>query len=160
VILLEDFAALLGLVFAFVAVGLALITENLYFDVLGTGLIGVLLVVVAVVLAVETKSLLIGEAAGHDAQSRIVAALTGTAGVGRIIHMKTLHLGPEELLVAAKIGVDAGSTADRVAAAIDAAEHAIRQAEPTAQVIYLEPDIYRADHQPADRPEKPAAPSH
>jgi cation diffusion facilitator family transporter len=160
VILLEDFAALLGLVFAFVAVGLALITENLYFDVLGTGLIGVLLVVVAVVLAVETKSLLIGEAAGHDAQSRIVAALTGTAGVGRIIHMKTLHLGPEELLVAVKIGVDAESTAEQVAAAIDAAEHAIRQAEPTAQVIYLEPDIYRADHQPADRPEKPAAPSH
>jgi cation diffusion facilitator family transporter len=160
VILLEDFAALLGLVFAFLAVGLSLVTENLYFDAFGTGLIGVLLVMVAVVLAVETKSLLIGEAAGHVAQDRIAAALKGTAGIERIIHMKTLHLGPEELLVAAKIGVDAGSTAEQVAAVIDAAEKAIRLAEPTGQVIYLEPDIYRADYQPGERPEPPAPPSH
>ena len=160
VILLEDLAALFGLVFAFGAVSLSLITENLYFDVVGTGLIGVLLVTVAIVLAIETKSLLLGESAGLGAQQRIVAALSGTAGIDRIIHMKTLHLGPEELLVAAKVGVTSSVTAQEVAAAIDAAEAAIRAAEPTAQVIYLEPDIYRSDYEPAERPEVPSAPGH
>ena len=82
---------------------LTLITDNHYFDVAGTAMIGLLLVVVAIVLAVETKSLLLGEAATPDAQQRIEAALDATPGVERIIHMKTLHLGPEELLVGAKI---------------------------------------------------------
>jgi len=160
VILLEDLAALLGLAFAFLGVGLMLLTGNQYFDVAGTALIGILLVVVAVTLAIETKSLLLGESASPEAQDHIRSALEATEGLDRIIHMKTLHLGPEELLVAAKVGVPPGSTADQVAAAIDAAEHAIRHAEPTAQVIYLEPDIYRAGYVPAERPEKPAAPSH
>jgi cation diffusion facilitator family transporter len=160
VILLEDMAALLGLVFAFAAVGLALVTENLYFDVAGTGLIGVLLVVVAIVLAIETKSLLIGESATPAAQQRIRDALTASAGVERIIHLKTLHLGPEELLVAAKIAVPPGATSTQVAAAIDGCEAAIRAAEPTAREIYLEPDIFDADHQPAARPEPPASAGH
>ena len=160
VILLEDLAALLGLVFAFVAVSVTILTENLYFDVAGTGMIGVLLVVVAVTLAIETKSLLLGEAAAPDARRKIEAALEDTRLFDRIIHMKTLHLGPEELLVAAKIGVREGSTAEEIASAIDDAEAAVRRAEPTAQVIYLEPDIYRSDHVPADRPEPPAPAGH
>jgi len=160
VILLEDFAALIGLAFAFAAVVLSLITENLYFDVVGTALIGLLLVAVAVVLGLETKSLLLGESASVPAQRRIAEALESTAGVDRIIHMKTLHLGPEELLVAAKIGVPSGATSGEVAEAIDHAEVAIRAAEPTAQVIYLEPDIYRADYVPAERPEPPAPAGH
>ena len=143
VILLEDLAALLGLVFALFAVSLSLITENYYFDVAGTAMIGILLVVVAIVLAIETKSLLLGEAATPDAQQRIEAALDATPGVERIIHMKTLHLGPEELLVGAKIAVSASDTAAQVAASIDAAEEAVRAAEPQATVIYLEPDIER-----------------
>jgi cation diffusion facilitator family transporter len=160
VILLEDFAALLGLALAFVAVSLTLMTGNQYFDVAGTALIGTLLVAVAVTLAIETKSLLLGESASIEAQQRIAAAITGTAGVDRIIHMKTLHLGPEELLVAAKIGVPHGAEADAVAGAIDAAEVAIRAAEPTAQQIYLEPDIFRADYVPADRPAPPEPAGH
>jgi cation diffusion facilitator family transporter len=160
VILLEDLAALLGLLFAFLAVALALITENLYWDVAGTALIGVLLVMVAITLAIETKSLLLGEAASPEAQGRIAAALVGVPGVDRVIHMKTLHLGPEELLVAAKIGVQATAGAQEIAAAIDTAEKSIRAAEPTAQVIYLEPDIYRADYVPAERPEPPAPAGH
>ncbi|GCD91643.1 cation diffusion facilitator family transporter [Nocardioides sp. LS1] len=160
VILLEDLAALLGLVFALVGVGLSLITGNEYWDAAGTALIGLLLVVVAVVLAVETKSLLLGESAGAGAQLRIVAALESTPGVERIIHMKTMHLGPEELLVAAKIGVPRGVTSEQVAASIDAAEVAIRGAEASAQVIYLEPDIYLEDHVPAERPEPPAPAGH
>ena len=160
VILLEDFAALIGLALAFAAVVLSLVTENLYFDAVGTALIGLLLVAVAVVLGLETKSLLLGESASLLAQRRIADALAGTAGVERIIHMKTLHLGPEELLVAAKIGVPAGASSGEVAEAIDHAEVAIRAAEPTAQVIYLEPDIYRADYVPAERPEPPAPAGH
>jgi len=160
VILLEDLAALLGLVFAFVAVGLALITENLYFDVAGTGLIGVLLVLVAITLAIETKSLLLGESASADAQQRIKAALTSTDGIERMIHLKTLHLGPEELLVATKVGVRRDAAAADVAAAIDAAERAIREAEPTAQVIYIEPDIYAEGHVPDPRPQPPAPAGH
>ena len=160
VILLEDLAALLGLVFALLAVSLSLATDNYYFDVAGTAMIGILLVAVATILALETKSLLLGEAASPEAQDRIVSALAGAPGVERIIHMKTLHLGPEELLVAAKIGIAEGSTSEQVASAIDAAEKAVREAEPTASSIYLEPDIYRADYQRAERPASPAAPTH
>jgi cation diffusion facilitator family transporter len=160
VILLEDFAALIGLGFAFVAVVLSLVTENLYYDVVGTALIGLLLVAVAVVLGLETKSLLLGESASVPAQRRIADALESTAGVERIIHMKTMHLGPEELLVAAKIAVPSGATSEQVAEVIDRAEVAVRATEPTAQVIYLEPDIYRSDYVPAERPEPPAPAGH
>jgi cation diffusion facilitator family transporter len=143
VILLEDFAALVGLVAAFVAVGLSLLTENAYFDVAGTAFIGTLLIVVAAVLAVEVKSLLVGEAATPTAVARIRAALTSTDGVDRVIYLKTLHIAPEELLVACKIGVLPDATAADVAAAIDAAERRIRAAEPMATQVFLEPDIYR-----------------
>jgi len=160
VILLEDLAALLGLVFALVGVGMTLITEDQYWDVAGTAMIGLLLVTVAIVLAIETKSLLLGESASLEAQERIAAAISGTSGIEQLIHMKTLHLGPEELLVAAKVGVSRGSTAEQVASAIDEAETAIRTAEPIARAIYLEPDIHRADYVPAERPEAPAPTSH
>ena len=160
VILLEDVAALTVLLFALLAVSLSLITGTDYFDVAGTAMIGLLLVVVAVVLALETKSLLLGESATPAAQARIRAALSDTPGVERIIHMKTLHLGPEELLVAAKIGVGAMTSAEEVALAIDRAERAIRAAEPIAGAIYLEPDVFRSDYRPDARPEPPPPPGH
>lgn len=160
IILLEDFAALLGLLFALFGVALTLITGNGYFDAVGTAMIGLLLVAVAVTLAVETKSLLLGEAASPESLSRIERALAGAPGVERIIHMKTLHLGPEEVLVAAKIGVRGSETAQQVADTIDRAEVAIREAVPMVTALYLEPDIYHEDYQPAARPERPAAPSH
>src|SRR3954467_3917290 len=141
VILLEDFAALCGLAFALLGVGLALLTDNLWFDVAGTALIGLLLIAVAVVLGIETKSLLIGESASAAAEQRISSALEGTDGIERIVHLKTMHLGPDELLVAAKIGVLAADTAPDVAEAIGAAHASIRAAEPTARVIYLEPEV-------------------
>ena len=143
VILLEDFAALAGLTFALFGVGLTLITKEPIFDVIGTGLIGLLLVAVAVILAIETKSLLLGESASIDAQARIRAAIEGTDGIDSVIHMKTMHLGPDELLVAVKIAVPGSETAAEVARAIDAAEVAIRDVEPTARAIYLEPDLRR-----------------
>ena len=141
VVLLEDFAALIGLVLALFGVGLTLITDNGVWDGIGTIAIGVLLVAVAVVLAVETKSLLLGEGATPEAVARITAALVADPSVQRVIHMKTMHLGPDELLVAAKIAVAPTDSAAEVARAIDAAEARIRAAEPVARMIYLEPDI-------------------
>jgi cation diffusion facilitator family transporter len=152
VVLLEDFAALIGLVLALFGVGLTLLTDDGVWDGIGTIGIGVLLVGVAVVLAVETKSLLLGEAATPDVVRRIEAALVADPSVRRVIHMKTLHLGPEELLVAAKIAVAPTDSAAEVAAAIDAAEARVRDAEPVARVIYLEPDIERS---PAAAPAAP-----
>jgi cation diffusion facilitator family transporter len=144
VVLLEDFGALVGLVLALFGVGLTLITGNGVWDGLGTLAIGALLVLIAIVLAVETKSLLLGESATDDQVDAIHAALTGTDGLNHVIHMRTMHLGPEELLVGAKVAVPPEATAVQVAAAIDDAEARIRGAVPIARVIYLEPDIERA----------------
>ncbi|MFC4327818.1 cation diffusion facilitator family transporter [Streptomyces andamanensis] len=144
VVLLEDFGALIGLVLALGGVGLALLTGNGVWDGVGTVCIGVLLVLIALVLAAETKSLLLGEAAGTDVIEQIKDATVDGDTVTGIIHMRTLHLGPEELLVAAKIAVQHDDTATEVAAAIDAAESRIRAAVPIARVIYLEPDVYSA----------------
>ncbi|ANZ18342.1 cation diffusion facilitator family transporter [Streptomyces noursei] len=142
VVLLEDFGALIGLVLALAGVGLTLATGSGVWDGIGTMAIGALLVLIALVLAAETKSLLLGEAAGPDQVAKIRAALVDGDVVTRVIHMRTLHLGPEELLVAAKIAVQHDGTAAEVARAIDAAEARIREAVPIARVIYLEPDIY------------------
>jgi cation diffusion facilitator family transporter len=142
VVLLEDAAALIGLVLALFGVGMTLITDDGRWDALGTGLIGALLVAVAAILAVEMNSLLIGEAAGVDEVAAIEGALVGGV-VQRVIHMKTLHLGPEELLVAAKLAVGPQEKAVDIAEAIDAAERRVRAAVPIARQIYLEPDIDR-----------------
>ncbi|MFI6423292.1 cation diffusion facilitator family transporter [Streptomyces sp. NPDC050842] len=142
VVLLEDLGALVGLVLALAGVGLALGTGNGVWDGIGTLCIGVLLIVIAIVLAAETKSLLLGESAGVDDVQKIEAAVVDGDTVTRLIHMRTLHLGPEELLVAAKIAVRHDETATEVANAINAAEERIRAAVPIARVIYLEPDIF------------------
>jgi divalent metal cation (Fe/Co/Zn/Cd) transporter len=151
VVLLEDFGALIGLVLAMFGVGLTLITQDGRWDAAGTAAIGVLLVLIAAVLAVETKSLLLGESATGADVARIEAALVGE-GVPSVIHLRTMHLGPDELLVGAKIEVAATESAAEVAAAIDAAERRVRAAVPIATVIYLEPDLRRlpgADSDPA-----------
>jgi cation diffusion facilitator family transporter len=142
VILLEDLGALIGLMFALIGVGMALITDNAYWDVAGTAAIGILLVVIAVILAIEMSSLLIGEGASEETVQAIETALNSDGG-GPLIHLRTLYVGPEELLVAAKIGVDAAQSGDEIARVIDAAEERIRAVAPQATSIYLEPDIYR-----------------
>jgi cation diffusion facilitator family transporter len=144
VVLLEDTGALLGLSFALVGVGLAEITGNPRFDAVGSMAIGILLGFIAFVLAVEMKSLLIGEAAAPAVQSRICAALEATEGIGRVIHLRTEHLGPEELLVVAKIAVDPDMPVRETAQLIDRAEVAVRSEVPEARLIYLEPDVDRA----------------
>jgi cation diffusion facilitator family transporter len=143
VVLLEDSAALAGLVFALIGVGLAALTGNGRWDGVGTLAIGVLLVAVAVTLAIETKSLLIGESAGDDVEQAIIDALLAGPEVERVIHLRTLHLGPDEILVAAKIAVAHDNTATMVAKGIDAAERRVRAAVRLGAVIYLEPDLDR-----------------
>ena len=150
VILLEDTGALLGLVFALVGITLAVVTGNGAFDGIGAMAVGTLLVVIAIFLAMEMTSMLTGEAALPEEDAAITAAIESTDGVERVIHQRTLHIGPDELLVAAKIAVPATATAAAVADVIDAAELQIRTAVPDKTcVIYLEPDLYEADHRSA-----------
>ncbi|EKX61158.1 cation diffusion facilitator family transporter [Streptomyces ipomoeae] len=157
VVLLEDLGALVGLVLALGGVGLALLTGDGIWDGIGTLCIGVLLILIAIVLAAETKSLLLGESAGAEEVEKIAKAVVDGDTVTRLIHMRTLHLGPEELLVAAKIAVQHDDTATEVANAINAAEARIREAVPIARVIYLEPDIY-SEAEAAKGPDAEATP--
>lgn len=147
VILLEDLGALIGLVLALFGVSLTLLTGNGVFDALGTACIGVLLVLIAIVLALETKSLLLGESATVEHVNAISEAITHTGE--RLIHLKTLHLGPEEILVAAKVSVPESSTGEQIAESINATETRIRAAVPLKCVIYIEPDIFVANPNPA-----------
>ena len=142
VVLLEDFGALVGLVIAFVALLLAWHVDPV-FDGIGTLAIGTLLGVIAVVLAIEMKSLLIGEGASDADLEKIVGAIVGTPVVQGLIHLRTEHLGPEEILVAAKIALEADLDLVEVARGIDEVERNIRAVVPEARLIYLEPDLYR-----------------
>lgn len=142
VVLLEDIAALIGLVLALFGVGLSIITGNTLFDALGTLAIGVLLVLVAIVLGIETKSLLVGEGATEEDTIAIRDAINADESVESLIHMKTLYLGPDELMVGAKIAFAGSTLMTDVAAGINSVEARIREAVPAARVIYLEPDIY------------------
>ena len=146
VLLLEDTAALLGLVMAFFGVGLTALTGNSAWDAVGTIGIGVLLIVVAVILGAETKSLLVGEGATLEDVQAIEAAIVLGEGPGTIIHLKTLYLGPDELLVGAKLAFPAEMRFSEVATAIDTIEARIRSAVPSARVIYIEPDVARVEH--------------
>jgi len=151
VILLEDLAALFGLVFALFGVSMTLASGNGIWDAVGTALIGTLLVTVAIVLSIEMKSLLLGEAATVEQVMAIKAALEGDeeSAVERVIHLRTMHLGPEELLVGAKLAVGRLEHGHQIATAIDAAEQRAREAVPGLRlVMYLEPDIDRGDSGP------------
>ncbi|HEY7051651.1 MAG TPA: cation diffusion facilitator family transporter [Mycobacterium sp.] len=144
VVLLEDTGALVGLVFALIGVGMTVITGNAVWDGVGTVGIGVLLGVIAIVLMVEMQSLLIGEGATGAQERAIRQALDSTPHVQRVIHLRTQYLGPEEMLVAAKIALTPGSDLATIARAIDEAEARMRDAVPAARVIYLEPDLDRS----------------
>jgi cation diffusion facilitator family transporter len=142
VLLLEDTAALTGLVLAFLGVLLTVITGNSLFDALGTLAIGVLLILVAIVLGIETKSLLVGEGASAEDTAAIRTAIMAGPEALQIIHMKTLYLGPEELLVGVKVAVDGKQLLADVASSINAVEKRVRKAVPIARVIYVEPDVW------------------
>jgi cation diffusion facilitator family transporter len=143
VVLLEDTAALIGLALAFTGVGLAVLTHDGRWDGAGSLAIGLLLGAAATILAVEMKSLLIGESASTEVQRRIVAALEEGPEIAQVIHMRTVHISPDSILVAAKVAVPEGDSAAQITAGIDTAERRVRTAVPIATTIYLEPDIYR-----------------
>ncbi len=143
VVLLEDTGALIGLVFALVGVSMATITGDGRWDGLGAMAVGTLLVVIAVFLAFEMSSMLVGESALPEQEQAIRVALDSTQSIDRVIHLKTLHVGPDELLVAAKVAIGGEDDAATIAAGIDEAEAAIRAALPSARYIYLEPDLDR-----------------
>jgi cation diffusion facilitator family transporter len=160
VVLMEDIGALLGLVFALAGVSLAAVTHNPRFDAFGSIAIGLLLGVIAIVLGREMRSLLIGESAAERDLGAIKGAIAGAEGVRRLIHLRTMHLGPDELLVAAKLEFDGALTFDQVVTSLNAAEQRIRDAVPTARLVYLEPDAYdpaRAGDGPAQPAEAPPA---
>ena len=143
VVILEDTAALVGLVLAFFGVGLTALTGNSVFDSIGTMLIGALLITVAIILGVEIKSLLVGEGATESDLELIESAILEGKEAQGIIHMKTLYLGPDELMVGAKLAFSPSSKLATVASAVDAIEARIRKAVPQARVIYIEPDVRR-----------------
>ncbi len=153
VVLLEDLGALVGLVFALAGVGIAELTGDPRWDAVGSIAIGVLLGVIAITLAIEMKSLLIGESASPADALAIREAIEEEAKLERLIHMRTVHLGPDELLVAAKVELDPALAFDEVAGVIDAMETRIRKRVPAARMIYVEPDVVHRDvPDPAWRP--------
>ena len=137
-----------------------MLTGNGYFDVAGTAAIGLLLVASPSCSASRPSACSSGSRPARRRRPGCATSLERTEGVERVIHMKTLHLGPEELLVGVKIGVSRQAAAADVAASIDAAERAMREAEPTARVIYVEPDIYVEGHEPDPRPRPPEPAGH
>jgi cation diffusion facilitator family transporter len=143
IVLLEDIGAEIGLIFALVGLVVAHFTGNARWDAVGSVAIGLLLVIIAGILAVRMKALLIGESATSADQDQIVDALTSTDDVERVIHIRTLYFGPDELMVAAKLGFAANLTVADLARAVDAAEAAVRTKVPSVGLIYIEPDLYR-----------------
>ena len=166
VVLLEDLGAMIGLVVALVALMIAEVADAPVWDGIGTLSIGILLGSIAVVLAIEMRSLLIGEGAKAEVRGRIVAAIEATEGVETLIHLRTQHIGPDELLVGAKVHFDDSYDMAELAVAIDRVERNVRQVVPESRPMYIEPDIYRDDqpHQPDDEqpgqhsPEQPSGP--
>jgi cation diffusion facilitator family transporter len=146
VVLLEDVGALIGLCFALGGVITAHVTDDARWDAVGSISIGLLLIVIAIVLVVEMKSLLIGESASAEMREAIIAAIESSAHVDALIHIRTEHIGPDEILVGAKIEYSSSLSADQLVAALNATEDTIRSAVPAATVIYLEPDLRRPDH--------------
>jgi len=145
VVLLEDLGALLGLGFALIGVALTTITGNGAWDGIATLAIGLLLVSIAIMLGMETRSLLIGESATEEVQARIKAALLAEPGVKRVIHLRTMHLSPDHLLITGKIAINGSDPGAAIARTIDSAERRIRAAVDLTCTIYLEPDIDRGD---------------
>jgi len=144
VILLEDFGALIGLVFAMIGVSAAAITGDGRWDGLGAMAIGSLLIVIAVILVREMSAMLVGEGALPEEYDAVQAALESAPLVERVIHLRTLHVGPDALLVGAKIAIANSQSAEDIARGIDEAERLLRIAVPSAQYVFLEPDLDRS----------------
>ena len=143
VVLLEDFGAMVGLVIALVSVWISVTFDAPIWDGIGTLSIGILLLVIAMILIVEMRSLLLGEGAGREEMAQITGAIEQTPRVVKLLNLRTQHLGPDELLVGAKVEFAPGLTTAELADAVDEVEAAVRKVAPGARPIYIEPDLRR-----------------
>ncbi len=148
VVLLEDLGALIGLVIALSAITVATVTGDPIWDGIGTVAIGVLLGIIAILLAIEMKGLLIGESARPGVYRQIREAMLGSPDVVDVIHLRTQHFGPDQLLVGAKVVFNSELTFEKLADAINELERRVREVVPIAHPMYIEPDIAR-EVQPA-----------
>ena len=149
VVLLEDTGAEIGLLLALGGVIMAKVTGDGRWDAVGSMSIGILLILIAIVLIIEMKGLLIGESATPQDRADIVSAIEASEHVDHLIHIRTQHIGPDEILVAAKVEYDSDLTFDELSQMIDVTEANIRQAVPAARMIYVEPDLKRSDAEQA-----------
>jgi cation diffusion facilitator family transporter len=151
VVVLEDIGALLGLAFALVGVILAEVFDQPRFDALGSLAIGVLLVAIAIVLAIEMASLLVGEAAAPEVVDQLRAILDAHPCVTHVIALRTQHVGPDDIMINTKLEFDATLLAPRVAEVVNELEVQLRAAFPSAHTIFIEPDVYRSPDESAGR---------
>jgi cation diffusion facilitator family transporter len=156
VILLEDTTSVTGVLVALLALGLTAVTGNPVWDGVGSIVIGLLLTAMALILARETQSLLIGEAALPETEAKVRAAMLEDEAVDDLVYLRTLHLGPDELFVEAKVRMDPDLRVRDVALAIDRIENRVRRRAPQARIISIEPDIPRPDDPDRPRYEPPA----
>ncbi|GMA34119.1 cation diffusion facilitator family transporter [Demequina litorisediminis] len=147
VILLEDLGALVGLVCALFGVSMTLVTHDGRWDAVGSAAIGLLLVIIAFVLGSETRAMLLGEAAVEEDIAKIRSAIA-EAGYPDIIHLRTMHLGPEDILVTAKVAAEPSEILADLRQRTDDAENRIRAAVPAVRLIFIEPDVRRGSDAP------------
>jgi cation diffusion facilitator family transporter len=144
VVVLEDIGALVGLAFALVGVTLASVFDEPRWDALGSLAIGVLLVMIAIRLAVEMASLLVGEAAAPEVIARMRAVFDAHPEVSCVIALRTQHVGPDDIMVNAKVEFEPTLSVRRLSEVVNELEVELRTAEPRARTIFIEPDVYRA----------------
>jgi len=141
VIFLEDLGALIGIAIAAIGVALATITGAVVWDAIASIAIGVLLMAIGLVVNRETQSLLLGESATAEVEKTIRDAIATTDGIEGVVNLRTIHLGPDDLVIAAAITVDGAARATDISRAIVDAEASVRAAVPFRTVIYLEPRV-------------------
>src|SRR5215213_7543797 len=140
-VLAEDTAAISGLLVAAAGISLAELTGEPAFDAAGSVIIGLILLAVAFLLGRENAALLLGEAVDPLVRQRIEREIRGVEGVSGLIELLTMHLGPDEFLVVADVRFHDDLDTEDIARTIDRVEEAIREAEPGAVRIYVEPEI-------------------
>jgi cation diffusion facilitator family transporter len=140
VVLGEDIAALVGLVLAFVFVGLAAITGNAIFDAIGSITIGVVLVCVSIFVAIRIKGLLVGRSAEDDLQQELRAEIAGEPNIEAILNAITMQMGPDVML-ALKVKMRAGLTLETAVETLNALERRVKAKFPEVKWIFVEPDV-------------------
>lgn len=138
VVLFEDSAALLGLLTALAGITLAQVTGQAWFDGLASVVIGIILGITAIWLAIETKSLLIGESACAHVIRGIRKLLHEEQSIERINEVLSMHMGPDDVLVAISADFRDEITAGRVEQTVERLEHAIRERYPEVKRIFIE----------------------